>query len=320
MINRSIKCLYTNADCLTSAKIHELRTIVQEEKYDIIAITEIYPKFSYFDHTIEELYKITDYNMTFGEKQGRGIVVYTYKNIISCKMNEDTLFKESVWLDIKLADRDRLLLGCIYRSPNGGRESVTSLLTMLGNMSSLRYTHLLIMGDFNLKNIDWEYQTANTTENQLEYTFIEGIKDLFLCQHVKEPTRHREGNIPSLLDLIFTNESEMIEEIFYQPGLGKSDHQILHFKFLCTAEHKSTNLEKLNYNKGEYNSMNRALEEFEWPDWSNMGVQMSWGIVSEQISKIIDKFIPKIPNTKGHRRAYIDSDTARAIREKERNG
>jgi len=43
------------------------------------------------------------------------------------------------------------------------------------------------------------------------------IDNLFLFQHVTEPTRYRSIDTPSLLDLVFTNELDMINDISYSP-------------------------------------------------------------------------------------------------------
>jgi len=47
------------------------------------------------------------------------------------------------------------------------------------------------------------------------------IDNLFLFQHVTEP---RPSDTPSLLDLVFTNELDMINDISNSPPLGNSDH------------------------------------------------------------------------------------------------
>ena len=57
-----------------------------------------------------------------------------------------------------------------------------------------------------------------------------------LFQHVKEPTRFRHGQNPSLIDLTFTNEEGMVDEITYLPGLGNSDHACLCFIFKCDKQ------------------------------------------------------------------------------------
>ena len=40
-------------------------------------------------------------------------------------------FEESVWAVVQLEDRDKLLIGCIYRSPNADDYNNTQMLNML---------------------------------------------------------------------------------------------------------------------------------------------------------------------------------------------
>lgn len=63
--------------------------------------------------------------------------------------------------------------------------------------------------------------------------FFEGVKDSFFFQHVQEPTGYREYHVPSVLDLIVTNEKHMINDLSYQRSSGKNDHVILMFKLIC---------------------------------------------------------------------------------------
>jgi len=51
---------------------------------------------------------------------------------------------------------------------------------------------------------------------------------------VKESTRIRVNNEPSLLDLVFTRSKQEVINLGYLPGLGKSDHVILQFEFLLS--------------------------------------------------------------------------------------
>ena len=36
---------------------------------------------------------------------------------------EDTLVEENLWVSVELCGRDKLLIGCIYRSPNSTEEN-----------------------------------------------------------------------------------------------------------------------------------------------------------------------------------------------------
>ena len=96
--------------------------------------------------------------------------------------------------------------------------SLCELLTVIYN-----YSHLLICGDFNYKEISWSDFSGATNNGHIE-PFLEVVDDLFLFQHITAPTRFRPGETPSLLDLVFTNEQDMINNILHLPPLGNSDH------------------------------------------------------------------------------------------------
>ena len=66
--------------------------------------------------------------------------------------------------------------------------------------------------------------------NHLPASFFDVTQDLFLKQHVDFNTRFREGNEPSMLDLIFTDS--MIENLKSIGPLGKSDHVVLVWTFI----------------------------------------------------------------------------------------
>ena len=73
-------------------------------------------------------------------------------------------FKDHIWASIiNLQGHDKLLIGCIYRSPSTSMEtSISSLCSLLDCVQG--FTHLLICGDFNLKDINWSSMTASTPE------------------------------------------------------------------------------------------------------------------------------------------------------------
>ncbi len=75
----------------------------------------------------------------------------------------DFEFDESVWVEVKLKGEDKLLLGCIYRSPNSTENNNSKDREGLKKMCELKHSHLLICGDFNIPEINWITQTANTS-------------------------------------------------------------------------------------------------------------------------------------------------------------
>ena len=115
-----------------------------------------------------------------------------------------------------------------------------------------------------LKGINWEDMSCPDQElTSLNHQFIECIRDCFFFQHVAEPTRQRGTDNPSTLDLIFTNEENMIENLVYEAPLGKSHHAVLHFTFICQLPSAPPSI-KVQYEKGNYTKLNEVLSRVDW--------------------------------------------------------
>ena len=107
---------------------------------------------------------------------------------------------------------------------------------MLKSAIDQRFSRILVVGDFNVKEINWSLCESSENQEHKSSVFLEGIKDCFLFQHVREPTCFREGQTPSILDLVLTNEENMVKNIDYLQSLWKSDHVVLSFNFNCFIE------------------------------------------------------------------------------------
>ena len=140
----------------------------------------------------------------------------------------DIKFKEHLWVLIPLLNNDSLRIGYIYRSPTANLTVSTNSLCDLLSAAATSCSHLLIYGDFNYANIDWTNNIGYTNDSYVQQV-IDELNDLFLYQHVNRPTRYRQNQTPSTLDLVITNEEHMINKMLYQPGLGLSDHVCLNF-------------------------------------------------------------------------------------------
>jgi endonuclease/exonuclease/phosphatase family metal-dependent hydrolase len=125
-----------------------------------------------------------------------------------------------------------MLIGCMYKSPSSEASNLKSLNEMIMQATKTKeFSHQLIMGDFNFPKVNWKTWSNNGDKD--EENFMECIRDIYLYQHTVEFTRTRENCEPSTLDLIFTNEEDMIEDLNYDSPLGRSDHCLLDFKLRC---------------------------------------------------------------------------------------
>ena len=111
----------------------------------------------------------------------------------------------------------------------------------------------------------------------------------------------------------------MVNNIEHLPGLGKSDHEILKFKFNCYLETKENNMNKFIYSKGNFTNMTNELSLINWQEVLHEDVQCSWISFTEIIIKSAENNIPKCKvETSKHRNPYVDRQAVEAIKEKRR--
>ena len=106
-------------------------------------------------------------------------------------------------------------------------------------MADIKRDNLLIIGDFNLRSIDWLDETCNNNETHIANKFLKAYAEAGLHQHQKEMTRFRKGETPSLFDLVLTNKEAMIDNISTEAGLGKSDHMTLEITLNLSSPKKT---------------------------------------------------------------------------------
>ena len=151
----SLPVLYINADQLTTSKMAELRTRIQQVKPMIVAISEVKPKNSRERH-VYDIPGFTLHPVNLDTSIGRGIAVYTHSSLDQSVIHikPDLSFQEACLLEIKLRGGDLMLFGCFYRSPTAGETSDKNnedLNRLLLNISKQNYSHRCLVGDFNLR-------------------------------------------------------------------------------------------------------------------------------------------------------------------------
>ncbi|KAK2152250.1 hypothetical protein LSH36_334g04020 [Paralvinella palmiformis] len=84
-------------------------------------VTEVKPKHC-TEPTSEPMISLKGYHCYTNLDAGshRGIAIYVSNSIdhTVSEVSLNTTYEESIWLNIKLNGKDKLLLGCVYRSPS----------------------------------------------------------------------------------------------------------------------------------------------------------------------------------------------------------
>ena len=258
---------YTNADNLLN-KIDELKVRLQLKPFDILVVTEVYPKTGKSDEIqLSELH-IEGYNMYRSNVEGhsRGVVIYVSDHISSNIVLDLTnhQFSENVWVEIRWNKRDNLLLGGIYRSPSSDSENNSQLLEILSAATNKQFTHTMIVGDFNIPEIDWNLWTTCRNGNHFSYLFLENLRDNFLEQPINRPTRWLHDTPGNVLDLCLVGNTEIIKEIDITTRLGNSDHLCLEIELTFPGTKNNISTKRRNVYRGDYKTASSKLSEIDW--------------------------------------------------------
>ena len=291
------KVMYANLDFGMKTKKDELLQRVSEQKPDIIALNEIIMKTDK-DYCEAEL-TIPNYDMFINKNPARGVALYFDSNLNAheCEELNDENFKESVWCSFTTPSEGKILIGCIYRSPNTSDKNNDDLLfEILQSDKVKKYDKVMIVGDFNYPNItfDGSFQGGTIGEE-----IRQKIEDAFMVQKVTEPTRRRENQRPTRDDWILTNDEDFVYNIQHLDPMGKSDHDTLLFG-LDIVRSKVCKVSNYIYSlkKGNYDDFRQYVRDV---DWSNQDddVENRWNKIKKVIHDGMTKFIPtRKQNTK----------------------
>ncbi len=302
-----LKVFYTNCDCLTKSKLNELELLMLKLKPDIVCLTEVLPKNKIL-HYSEGMYSIVGYTMVTSNLDGRGICVYCKPDMKFRIIDNPTGFNEVVICEFNGPKSSFRLLTC-YRSPNSSLENDSKLLDLVEHMTNTPISDLLVVGDFNYPNIDWNLKMLNTPSISAS-SFLDKINDLYLEQIVAEPTRYRAGQNPNMLDLVLTKDLYFVDSIDYCEPLGCSDHIILMIYVNFLDNDNDTMPKKMYYN-GDYPAMNNFFESFDWVNiLSEKNTQQCWDIFIDKMDYATKSFIP-VRNKPSHskpKKVWVDSN------------
>lgn len=261
--------LYSNVDSLMS-KREELCKLAHEIKPDIICLTETLPKNKHVKIDVVKEFNIPKYNLFTNENAKRGIAIY-YKDHYDAKLC-DTLnlieFSECLWTTVNI-NKINVLVGCVYRSPSGDKNDSTNKLTeMLMKTEQVKYDKIIVTGDFNYPEINWNSNLNGNCETK----FIDCLNELYFTQLVNKPTRRRQGQKSNLLDLLITDDNMMIKNIDHNAPLGKSDHETLIISLDLPKYDRKKGKIKYKYSKTDFKGMREHLSLVDWDKINNMSL------------------------------------------------
>ena len=230
---------------------------------------------------------------------------------LSVSTDEDGTYK-SVWCKTKLSHRGYENVGIIYRSPGSDSQLLLDDLDRFG-----RGGHCLIFGDFNAPAIDWETNSCPPGTDTYTRELHSTIADLYLHQHVHDPTRETDSS-SNILDLVLTPRESDVTNLQLLPPLGNSDHNVLQFQWYRGTPSVQPSRKRFNVWKIDFEKMRESARCISWDD-GYLNVNESWTIFRDRISELTRSMAPPWrTRPRGSGPPWFDPQLRMALRQRNR--
>ena len=226
------------------------------------------------------------------------VLAFFYKKTLPIKIRTDLSFDESIVVEIKHG-RKKIFFTVLYRSPSFTHLSqefadfVSRLRNLYTNIKNEKPYITLFTGDFNGHSQIWYPDGNNTPEgNELENLF----STLGLYQIIKEPTNFQPNCTPSCIDLVVTDQPNLIIDCGTRPSLDHNcHHQIIHCKINFNLPPPPPyEREYWYYPRANMGLIQRSMQEFPWEQRLNLNPDTNWQ--AKEFTKcflnIMSNFIP----------------------------
>ena len=241
-------------------KVDELQVLATN--MDVLAITE-----TWLTPVINSCEILPNMNFTIhrrdrfehNNKRGGGVLLVV-RNTVPCVRRPGLeTSAEIVVCELRPSCKKKILMAVFYRPPSSDYLCLKEFMKFLDQASRAKFDQLLIVGDFNLPDVDWATVTASI-DCQMYTLFTKAIKDHFLWQFIDFPTRNDH-----ILDLLFTNIPDKISNFKGSQDILNSDHQLIEFSLDLRIKSQPHIKRRLySFKKADWNGLKHSLSLINW--------------------------------------------------------
>ncbi|NQZ52153.1 MAG: hypothetical protein HRT95_18855, partial [Moritella sp.] len=317
---------------LDMTKLLEFQSFVFANKPKVIALNETWLKPSIHDG---EILPSNDYNIFRVDRSeqshppdrnnslrfrrnGGGVLIAVRSDLdVSCKIVKLNCNAEILTIEITTNNRQKLYFCTCYRVGTLGATNAQEIDNYLRSLIARdrKFVRILIVGDFNLAEMNWE---SNYSPCTIEQQFINSFGDLGLNQLVKDPT-HGLGNT---LDLLLTNSEQSISnlKVHDKDSMVHSDHFPISFDInLSVKKKKSIKRKVFNFKRANWVDLDNDIRHVDWNSLLlGKPIEVAWDLFKVKLDYLCHKHIPVISIKSEFQPPWFDSDCYNLCREKER--
>eukprot|EP00057_Strongylocentrotus_purpuratus_P004120 XP_003728072.1 PREDICTED: RNA-directed DNA polymerase from mobile element jockey-like [Strongylocentrotus purpuratus] len=301
-------------------KYVELQDFLYENDIDICAITETWldnsvssNEFTPEDYVCFRQDRSLDfYNEgTYTEVGRGGALLLVRRNLNPTPYSRGDTDAEVVWCTAHPNPKTELLIGVVYRPERGGEPYLEKV---CNSISRIDTDNVILLGDFNFRDIDWDKGEAHTA---LSRKFLSCIEENMLFQLVKDPTRGQ-----NILDLAFTGNLDIVHSVTVGDKLGSSDHSSVLLELRIPVPRIALTERKIYlYSKGDYSALSNEVKAVDWvKEFASRSMNERWELLKSKYSEWIDKYIPikTVKSGQRHKPPWINFRSVRRAKKSRR--
>ena len=287
---------------------------------DLIGIVE-----THLDSTVDEERLALDgysfYKDNHPQNVKRGGVGLYIKDSLPSKHRLDLVtLPECVVCEIQL-NRKKYFYAVVYRSPSQDQSEFDNFTMnfelMLSKMHAENPFCIIITGDFNCRSTQWWQNDSENNEGRL---FEPITADLGRHQLISEPT-HFMGDSKSCIDLIFTDQPNLVVDTGVHPSLHEQCHRrIVYGKLSVSNIVPSPYSRRIwYYNKANFVNIMKSIEMSRWHEQLGKitcpDAQVK--LLNEVLLNIYSNFIPnQVKTIKPRQAPWTTQDVKKFLRKK----
>ena len=262
-----------------------MEEIAFTDNYDIIGITETWLNTANRDFLAE--YKLPGYTMfekSRTDRNGGGILLYVKDHLNPVNLTKPQIVNiDTLYLILKDKHGKKIAIGLIYRPPAQPVHTDREIYEQISEICNSQDT--VLMGDFNLPVPKWG-EPINLHNGHDLYA---NLQESSLTQLVHFPTR---GN--NILDLVFTTNDDLIENVVVNDEFSNSDHRAITFNLNFTCQEPNASNEKIpDYRKANFQNLREIITNTDWGHFSNISdINEQWGFFTKTYVKAVQECIP----------------------------
>jgi hypothetical protein len=249
-------------------KIIQFRTLVALKKPHVISVCETWLNKKV--KTKDILGDNKDYKIHRKDRDaargGGGVFVAISKQLKSKRRDDleaDTpYYNEMIAIEILRDNGSRVGIVSAYKAPNElNLQFAINLKHVLQGLWDKGIMELVVMGDFNLPEIDWDTGFPKTL-NGLAYNVAETFQEFGLIQQNRTPSRLENDNI---LDIILVNHEHHIQDLDCYRDIVTTDHAIIDFKYTLNYTPPKQELRQVfNMKRANFAQITQDIAETNW--------------------------------------------------------